>query len=393
MKENKIILASLFLVFSLVSCATVDVPNIDGTNKFQADKDEASQWKECEEAQRTLIKSNFVCEDAGLNEYVNQVLHKMTGAIEEKSGVTLKAYVIKDPNFNACAFPNGVIFVHTGLLANLDNEAQLATILGHEATHVFHRHGLKTLRSQVNTAAFFSSLQVIFMGAGSGAPATDLINYYVQMGYQAAVMGYSRDLEREADVQGFAFIEKAGYDPGEAKKAFENLDKAIEKEKIKIPYAYQSHPKVQERIKSMDLLIKELSKNKVDQVQAVNNADVYIAKTKNVLLDNAELDLKRNGIKFARREVEKYAKFYPNDPRQAFLMGKVLILENKIEDAEKELKKAVEIDKNFPLSYKELGLLYYKKGDKPKAKEFFNEYLKINPNANDAEYVRRYINE
>ena len=55
----------------------------------------------------------------------------------------VKIVVIKDPYLNAFAFPNGVIYIHTGMLARMDNEAQLAALLAHEMSHCIHRHTLR----------------------------------------------------------------------------------------------------------------------------------------------------------------------------------------------------------------------------------------------------------
>src|SRR2546426_7325972 len=67
---------------------------------------------------------------------------------------------MSDPTLNAFAMPNGRIYVHSGLLSRLDNEAQLATILGHEMTHVTSRHALRFTRDATNKQILFTVLAV-----------------------------------------------------------------------------------------------------------------------------------------------------------------------------------------------------------------------------------------
>ena len=78
-----------------------------------------------------------------LEAYVNEVTQSLLPAEAKWQGLSLKVQVIQNPLLNAFVLPNGMMYVHTGLLARMDNEAQLAALLGHEITHVTHRHTIK----------------------------------------------------------------------------------------------------------------------------------------------------------------------------------------------------------------------------------------------------------
>ena len=116
--------------------------------------------------------------------------------------------------------PNGRIYIHTGLLGRLDNEAQLATIVGHEMTHVTDRHALSFTRDaqtkpiRFTVAALAASIGVA-VAAGSGAGSGDdvgtavlsqtasaILGLGLRLATVAAISGYGRDLEREADAGG-----------------------------------------------------------------------------------------------------------------------------------------------------------------------------------------------
>src|SRR5439155_1663232 len=128
-----------------------------------------------------------------------------------------------------------------GLLSRLQNESQLAMILGHEVTHVTNRHALKFNRDPRNKQIFFTMAGIaaaLGVAVAPGQPPRQ--GYYVsaevlrttsniflglglQLAFIAAVNGFGRDLEREADREGLERMVAAGYDPREAPRVFELL--------------------------------------------------------------------------------------------------------------------------------------------------------------------------
>ncbi|MFA4889822.1 MAG: M48 family metalloprotease [Candidatus Omnitrophota bacterium] len=390
----------LILYFSccllLCSCASTQVRDMAQDGNFKIEEDEARLWKRQEELQEIINKSGFIYTDEELKQYVNNVLHKLVGSLEQANNIKLQAYILKDPLFNAFCLPNGVIYVNTSILANADNEAQLATLLGHEAIHFLHRHGLKQFRSIINKAAFLSTLQVTVASAASGfgyGAYGDLANLVAAYSVIGSVYGYSREIEAEADKEAFALVIKSGYDPRETKKFFENLYEATKDDKQKTPYFYSSHPRTKWRIQNCENLLKSYSKTQQGNVGGITNTEEYNKMIKPVLLDNAELEIKCNNLKLARKEVEKYNGLYPNDFRCYYILGGVDYLEGKKDEAEKALKRSIELNPAYPESHKALGKLFYSKGDKKAAKPEFEKYLQLLPEAKDADYIRRYLNE
>src|SRR4030095_15835671 len=124
---------------------------------------------------------------------------------------------LRDPQPNAFALPNGSIYVTTGLLISIDNESQLAAIMAHELTHVMRRHTYVQNRS--NRKKFLSMNIMTAIGAyapggivGAVIIAATTIAPLIVM---ATVFGYSRDLEREADLKGIDMMVTAEYAPEE----------------------------------------------------------------------------------------------------------------------------------------------------------------------------------
>lgn len=384
-----------FLCLFMSSCASTEIKNIDATNSLEKYEDEARLWKRAEELDEILQASGFLYPDEQLTQYVNDVLQKvMGGAALPTNSYHLRAYVVNDPLFNAFCLPNGSIYIHTSILANIESEAQLATILSHEATHFLRRHALREFRSLINKSALMSSLQVTF-GAASGVVgvSADVAGLLSQFCVVGSFYGYSRDIEREADKSAFELITQAGYDPYEARRVMENMYEAIKDEKVKVPYLYHTHPKTKERIKNYEVFIEEYLKTNPRKNEGIKNAEKYNLMTKNLLLDNTELTLKRDSVKVARRQLERYCKIYPENFQCLYLSGKLYVQEGDQEKAESQLKKSLALNPEFAESYKEIGLLYYKKKEKERADAAFKKYLQLKPDAKDADYIMGYLDE
>ncbi len=148
--------------------------------------DEQRLWNRADESQKLIAKSGIILDDPALETYLNSVARALQPP-EIMARVPFTVKVIKERTFNAFALPNGAIFLHTGILARMDNEAQLALLLGHEMTHTTNRHMANQVRGMKN-------FDVLLLG-------------------NLAAAGYSRELETEADASGFKLLVNAGYDP------------------------------------------------------------------------------------------------------------------------------------------------------------------------------------
>src|SRR5262249_60315232 len=89
-------------------------------------------------------------QDALLEEYLDNIARRLTPPELEEAGIPIRVRILQDPSLNAFAYPNGAIYIHTGLLARVGNEAQLATILGHEMTHGINRDAVRNYRDTRN---------------------------------------------------------------------------------------------------------------------------------------------------------------------------------------------------------------------------------------------------
>ena len=322
-----------------------------------------------DEESEKFARSGFLYEDKQLEAYLDAVAQKLLTQTTTDKKITVR--IIRDPVLNAYASPNGRVYVNTGLLAAMDNEAQLAYLLGHEMTHVLRRH----------TARRFTSMKKkSTVETGNDSLRTIVI----------ATNFYSQTLESEADREGLDMMARAGYDPRESIKLFEHLKRQADHEKIKVRPAYSDHPAIKERIKSTTEIVAREYSGK----DGKRYADEFNAVAVRLLLDNSELDLKRANYVFAQQGLEKYLAKKQTDARAFYLLGELYREKGKQHSDEKArdaYRKAIAFRATYAEAYRSLGLLEFGAGNKAEAKKNFEQYLALQPSAGDRDYIRQYI--
>lgn len=151
-----------------------------------------------------IAKENPRYNDARLQAYIQRVGERVARA-SHRNQLNYVFTLVDSPDVNAFALPGGYIYIHRGLLAYLNSEAELAAVLGHEVGHVTARH---SVRQQSQSTAWGLLGQAAAIGTGVGALG-DLTSV---MG-NAFVRGYGRDMELEADGLGAQYLARGGYDP------------------------------------------------------------------------------------------------------------------------------------------------------------------------------------
>jgi Zn-dependent protease with chaperone function len=161
--------------------------------------------------------------------------------------------LVNDESINAFALPGGPMFVHTGLIKAADNEAQVAGVLAHEMSHVALRHGVSqmgksnTWQTILGVAGAASGM----VGGNVGSIVGTAVNQGGQLGVGALLSKYSRNAERDADLNGARMLAAAGYDPMEMARFFEKL-KGEEGSRPKGMEAwFSSHPAPERRTETI----------------------------------------------------------------------------------------------------------------------------------------------
>jgi beta-barrel assembly-enhancing protease len=374
-------------IAGLLSCAAVE-PRTAGM-LVETAEDERRLWNRgLEEAQR-LDGSGRLYEGKELVDYVNAVAAKLFRPGLRGGDLMFGIRIIRNPYLNAFALPHGAIYLHTGILAQMENEAQLAALLGHEMVHVTHRHPVQHFRTIQNTANALAVLGTLTLPAGHYGMIVQLLG---QIGGLAAVSGYSRSMERESDSQGFEMMVRAGYDAAEAPKLFDHLKKEREDRKVSEPFFFGSHPRLNDRKENYEELI---AKNELSR-DGYRGGDEFLQKIAPLLLENSAMDMSLGRWEWAEEALQKYLTIRPADPEGRYRLAEVYRRRGEKNDhqrAEYYYGAALELNRAFAGGYHGLGLLYLKRGDKVKAAGMFEKYLELAPAAKDRAYVESYLQD
>ena len=197
---NPLLLASL-LGFAVLGGGCARNPVTGGSDvTMVSEKGEIEQGRKAHEQ---VIKFYGVYEDQALQDYVNEIGQKLARA-SHRPDLEWHFTVVDAEDINAFALPGGYIYITRGIMAYLNSEAELAAVLGHEIGHVTARHQVRQ-QTQQTLAGILGAGAAIFTGSRAVA---DLAN----IGGQALLSGYGRDMELEADKLGAQYLAKTGYD-------------------------------------------------------------------------------------------------------------------------------------------------------------------------------------
>lgn len=174
--------------------------------------------------------------------------------------------LLDSPVVNAFALPGGYVYVTRGLLAHLENEAQLAVVLGHEITHVEARHASQqALKQQIGQIGLLAGAIIGEQVAENKELAREMVNLSGSL-FQLVTLKYGREAERESDFHGVEYASKAGYDAAQGSAFFKSLKRISEKSGQSIPTWMSSHPDPGERETTIRQLSQEWKTNSTGQV-------------------------------------------------------------------------------------------------------------------------------
>jgi predicted Zn-dependent protease len=419
------VLAAVLVASLLVSgCASRQVPPVGaGGVPFRPEADERELWARAEKEEAALLKRARVYDDPLLEEYLAAVADRLLpDEVRAAGGPGIRVGVLRDPTLNAFALPHGRIWIHTGLLSRLENEAQLATILAHELTHVTHRHALRFTRDArqkqvLYTVAAMAASIGVAAAAGSRSSAGDPVgaavlsqtaNAVLGLGLAlatlAAIHGYGRELEREADREGLARLVSAGYDPAEAPRVFELLLAEGEDRGAVETFFFGSHPRLRERLETARELLATVHAPAVGAPGRVRTTEAFELRLRTVVRENAYEDIRLGRFALAERQLERVLAVTPRDPVAHLYYGDLHRLRaqraRRLEDKQVELarararyERAVELDPAYPDPWRQLGFLYYQEREWERARAALERYLALKPDAPDARRIREYLVE
>lgn len=250
-------IVAVFLVITISNCATNPVTG----------KKELMLISEDEEVSLgTNVAPQIECEfgnvynDVKLNTYVDEVGQKVAAVAHYRPKVIYHFKVLNTNIVNAFALPGGFVYITRGLLIRLNNESQLAAVLGHETTHVAARHSASQISKAIGMSILLQA-GVLYTAtrdtkdARASAAAVSTVGNVIG---NLILLGYGREAEYESDNYGIEYIYKAGYNPQGMVQVLAIL-KDLQKHKVSgIEAVLQSHPPIEKRIENAqnEILIK-----------------------------------------------------------------------------------------------------------------------------------------
>src|SRR5215212_10681599 len=382
-------------------------------------------------------RDGLVLADESTNVYLRRVGQSLIPRGLELERVSWRFHAVRDPQPNAFALPNGSIYVTTGLLTLIDNESQLAAIIAHEITHVMRRHTY--LHNRSNRKKFLTMNVMAAVGAAApmsvvGAVIT-AVTTVAPLIMMATIYGYSRELEREADLKGIDMMISAEYPPEEMVNVMKLLDKDFEGENIRL--FYNDHPSLDERIKYLSGYLGARADRVTQQMELNRERAAYFRNVEPAMRHDLQLAINAGRVRSAVYLAQRLVDFHGDSenlfwlaesyrvlgPRAPQLTEKELTNSAKkdaskkrekrtVEEEERELlatpagqdnwqrhqrmaedfyRRSLNAENPAPVAHRGLGLLYEKLGRGSEAAAEYEKYLELLPSASDRQRIQRRI--
>ncbi|MBW2714340.1 MAG: M48 family metallopeptidase, partial [Deltaproteobacteria bacterium] len=357
-----------------------------------------------------LKRRGFIYQDPVISSYVRDLGNKLSPDIRN-SHIDLEFFVLRDPTPNAMALPNGNIYLNIGLISLFENEAQLASVMAHEISHVIHRHGIRS-KMKGNSSVLAANI-------------TDIFLLGTKLSYVTASMGlanYSRDQEEEADREALTLLAKAGYDLSQAPRTLELLSEVYPADSSFGPY--RSHPDEEKRI----VLIQETIQtdfSDLDSADRIRKGEFGSLRPR-VVEDSIQLRIAFRQYQLALKDLDRAEAYYEQGPLLNYYRGEVYrgigdhpfdaaVDRAWMETGKKPKKERVAefegaSNKNYGIAlgfyqealaenpellmaYRGIGYIAYAQGREDSAISSFETYLTIEERLDDRLYIERLLRE
>lgn len=368
-------------------------------------QDEAHVWKQALANAYQLDRSGLVLDEPAVEAYLQSVAEAVAGERLAAAGLTPRVRVVANPDMNAFAFPTGTVYVHTALLARMQNEAQLAAMLSREYAHVLQRHALIKHRTDRNTGNLLATSSVL-AGAVQGGGELNLL---LQVSSFSSMGGYHYKLEMVADELGLELMDAAGYDLNEAPRLFELTVAYLEEVQTQrpgpaLPFALTKPVHVTTRVNAYRKLIATRYVEAGADPNRLRRADVFAEQVRPVMLRQAALELDRGRFDSAATTVQRALDVEANDPRAWVLLGEARERSKSAADPEAAraaYERALALDPMHAGAHRALGLLLYRdlkqggalSASETEARRHLVAYLRAAPDAPDVAHVQRYVDD
>jgi beta-barrel assembly-enhancing protease len=321
------------------------------------------------------------CQDMQLNAYLSEVGSSIVG-VSHRPNMPYSFRCVNATYVNAYAFPGGSIAATRGILIKLDNEAELAALLGHEVAHVNFRHTASQMSKNIVAMAVIAGLTVYMeerrskyapLAAGLGMVATGLM-----------LASYSRQDEREADDYGLDYIVKAGYGAAGFVLLMDMLRSLSGQKAGALELMFATHPMSEERYQtSLQKARTQYSQSEQNKV----NRERYMDRTAPLRAQKDAIELMQRGeeaitlqrFSDAESNLKSALKKAPEDYAGLLMLSKCYLAQERYDEALQYANRAHEVYPQEPQAYHVAGILQLQKGQYELSLQAFSNYEKTLP--------------
>lgn len=366
-------------------CATQPVAEIKPGEKPPLDTEEAGFWMQMDRIEESVRTSGQRVRDPALNAYVREIFCDLS---PDYCG-DIRLYIVRAPGFNATMMANGTMQLWTGMLLRVQNEAQLAAVLGHELTHYLRRHTLqrwRDIRAKTDALVFFQFATAV---AGLG-----VVGIVAQIAALGSIQSFNRDQEREADRVGFEMMAGAGYAPGQAPRIWEAL--IAEKEASYRPEGslfFSSHPTSEERRETLAEMAAEF-----ETAGSALGRKRFVEMTAGFRAEWLRDELRQRDFGALQVVIDNLKEAGANPGELHYFQGELHRLrdDDEEDDAAKAVaayEQAISLGGAPSEVYRALGLLHWSAARKAQAKAAFETYLATAAEAPDRAMIEHYLEQ
>lgn len=201
------------------------------------------EWQLGNQLSQDIARQVRLSNDATMNNYVRSLGQRIVAQTPAPfNQLPWNFHVVEDPSINAFAIPGGHVYVHTGLIANADNAAELAGVMAHEISHVTARHSTEQITRQYGLS--------VLAGLVLGQDPNALAQLATQIVAGGALARFSRGAEEEADALGIRAMAAAGYNPIGMATMFEELLEHRQGQPGRVEQFFSTHPLTEDRART-----------------------------------------------------------------------------------------------------------------------------------------------
>lgn len=334
-----------------------------------------------------------IYQDAALNNYIANVGASLSRATHRQQ-MPYSFRAVNANYINAYAFPGGSIAVTRGILVRLNNEAELAALLGHELGHVNARHTASRMsKGQLLNLAMVGSNVLL-----QNSPYRGLAQQMGQLGSQALLAHYSRDDERQADALGMTYMVKSHYTPQGMVGLMSLLNSLSKGHSSSASVMFSTHPMSNERYSTAVQRADELkatTQGLPDHRERFMDATASLRRLKPAIqaMEQAEQFIAQNKAPQASAAIQTIASLAPNDYAGLVIRGKYQYMQNQLSRARPLFAKAAHIYPQEAQAHHLLGLTELALKQPSAALTQFQHYDKLLPGNPTTQFLQGIANE